>query len=445
MNSLYHKDMYDFNNPIKSYWESIKPANNFIEQTLNKDIKSDITVIGGGYTGLSCALQLSKKFGYDVTLLEAGHFGFGSSSRNAGFLCIGPTKMSSKQLKEKFGTEETINFYQSQIDGSNYTINLIKEYKIDCDIVGNLNYEVAHHPSFIDSLKQESKNLNSLGIKSSYFPKELFNEIGHTGKEQYGALSYHPGCGLNPLKFNLGIVKACSNHNVKLYSKSEVIKIEKNRNSYLIYTNKAKINSNKIVFAINGFYRDNFFPEFKNRILPGISNIIVTKPMTRIELKEYNFSTMNPILNTRNLLFYYRLLPDNRILFGARGDLSGSKKSSLKMSYWIEKRFKEIFPNWNNIEIEYRWSGFVAFTRDLTPSLGKLPEQEIYHSFGYHANGVNTAPWCGKELANFIGGSNHNEMRISKIFQGLPKKFPLPFLRLLYLKIVYLYYSFIDK
>ena len=445
MNSLYHKDMYDFNNPIKSYWENIKPNINLIEKTLNEDVKSDITVIGGGYTGLSCALQLSKKFGYDVTLLEAGHLGFGSSSRNAGFLCIGPTKMSSEKLIEKFGIEETINFYQNQIDGSNYTIDLINEHKIDCDIVGNLNYEVAHHPNFVNSLKLESKNLNSFGIKSSFLSKELFNEVGHTGTEQYGALSYQPGCGLNPLKFNLGIAKACSSHNVKLYSKSEVIKIEKNGNGYFIHTKNAKISSNKIVFAINGFYRDNFFPEFRNRILPGISNIIVTKPMTKIELKEYNFSTMNPILNTRNLLFYYRLLPDYRILFGARGDLSGSKESSLKMSYWIEKRFKEIFPIWNSIKIEFRWSGFVAFTRDLKPSLGKLENEEIYHSFGYHANGVNTAPWCGKELANFIGGSNHHEMRISKIFQGLPKRFPFPFLRLFYLKILYLYYALIDK
>ena len=78
--------------------------------------------------------------------------------------------------------------------------------------------------------------------------------------------------------------------------------------------------------------------------------------------------------------------------------------------------------------------------------MGKLPDEEIYHSFGYCANGVNTAPFLGKELANFIGdGSNTKNMNISKIYQGLPKKFPFPFLRLLYLKIAYIYYSIIDK
>ena len=96
-----------------------------------------------------------SSFGYDVTLLEAGHFGFGSSSRNAGFLCIGPTKMSSKQLKEKFGTEETINFYQSQIDGSNYTMQLpafdiIKAFT-------ETKFEKGRHQKRVNMLKRINK------------------------------------------------------------------------------------------------------------------------------------------------------------------------------------------------------------------------------------------------------------------------------------------------
>ena len=445
MNSLYHQDMYNFEKPVDSYWEYSKSKIEFNEQTLNSDITSDITVIGGGYTGLSCSLQLSKKFGFDVSLLEAANHGWGSSARNGGFLCIAPTKLSIKKLINIYGLDEVKKFYQSQIDGSNYTIQLIKEHNIDCEMVGNLNIEVAHHPSFIESLKEYSKNLNSFGIKSKFHSQGELNNIVHFGNEQFGGISYEPGCALHPLKFQLGLAKAAYDCNVRLFSKSKVIKVERKGNKYIIFTKTGSIKTNRIIFAVNGFYRDDFLFQFKNRILPAISNIIVTRPLKKNELEEYNFVTMNPILNARNLLFYYRLLPDSRLLFGARGDLSGSLKSSFKMSKWIEKRFKEIFPKWEKIDIDFRWSGFVAVTRDFTPSLGKLPDEEIYYSFGYHANGLNTASWCGKELANFIGGSNHHEMRISKIFQGLPKRFPFAFLRLLYLRIAYIYYSFIDK
>ena len=105
----------------------------------------------------------------------------------------------------------------------------------------------------------------------------------------------------------------------------------------------------------------------------------------------------------------------------------------------------KIFPSWSTVEIDFKWRGFVAVTTKFTPSIGKLEEEEIYYSFGYHANGVNTAPWAGKELANLIASSDSKKLPISKLYLGLPKKFAFPFLRLLYLRLAYLYYNFIDK
>ena len=446
MKSLYHQDMYNFNQPVKSYWESTNPEIKFESEILENDDKFDIVVIGGGYSGLSCSLELAKRFHRNVAVIEAGHIGWGSSARNGGFLCMGPTKLSLSQLIKRYGMNEIKHYYKDQVDGSNFTKQLIKEHSIECDVVGNLNYEVAHHPSFTKSIKEYANDIsNYFKIKTKFYSKEEFNYVGHTGLEQFGAISYEPGCALNPLKLLVGLANANYENKVKLYSHSKVINVEKNNNDFLIITEKGTIKAKKIVFTTNGFYRDEIINDYKYRIIPAISNIIVTRPLSENELNEYNFKTMNPILNARNLLFYYRLLPDHRLLFGARGDLSGSKISSLKMSKWIEKRLKQIFPKWADVNIDFRWSGFVAVTRKLTPSIGKLDDKEIYHSFGYHANGVNTAPWAGKELANFIAGSNHKEMRVSKVFQGFPKRFPFPFLRLLYIKIVYIYYSLTDK
>ena len=444
MANFYHKDIYNFEQPVKSYWETTLTSN-FKYEKLEKNIQTNIVVIGAGYTGISCALSLAKKYNEDVVLLEAGHIGWGSSARNAGFCCIPPSKMSVAKMIKKLGKGETKKFFKNTIEGSNYTKDLINEYNIDCDLTGDCNYEVAPHPSYFESIKEEALVYkNEFGIETKVYSQGEFNEIGHTGEEQFGAFSYKPGFAINPLKFLLGLAEQAKKAGVKIYQKSKVTKIEKNLEKFNVIANGYHITSNKIVIATNGFYKDDLFPDLNDRILPVISNIIITRPLTKDEIKSHNFVTHNPILNVRNLLYYYRLLKDNRFLFGARGDLIGSEQSSLIKSKKMEKQMKNVFPNWKNVEIDFHWRGLVAVTTKFTPSIGKL-DDEIYYSFGYQANGVNTAPWSGNELAKLIVSSNSKELNISKFYQGLPKKFPFPFLRLLYLRIALLYYSFIDK
>ena len=445
MANLYHQDIYNFNEPIKSYWETTTNAKNKYEE-LKKNIQASIVVIGGGYTGVSCALSLAKNYNEDVIIIEAGHIGWGSSARNAGFCCIPPAKMSVEKMFKKFGKEETKKFFQNTIEGSNFTRDLITEYNINCDLTGDCNYEVAPHPSYFESIKKEANIYkNEFGIETKVFSKEEFNEIGHKGEEQFGAFSYKPGFAINPLKFLLGIANQAKNEGVKIYQKSKVTKIEKIRDKFNIIVNDdINISSNKVVMATNGFYRDDLFPKLNNMILPVISNIIITRPLKNDEIMSHNFITHNPVLNIRNLLFYYRLLKDNRFLFGSRGDLVGSEESSLIKSKKMEQQMKRIFPNWKEVEIDFHWRGLVAVTTKFTPSIGKLEEDEIYYSFGYQANGVNTAPWSGNELAKLIV-SNSKNLNISKFFLGLPKKIPFPKLRLFYLKLYLMYCSFIDK
>ncbi len=443
MTNLYHKDIYNFDEPIKSYWETTAITNNKYKN-LNKNIQTNIVVIGGGYTGFSCALTLAKKHSEDVVLLEAGHIGWGSSARNAGFCCIPPAKMSVSKMFKIYGKEETRKFFKNTVEGSNFTKDLINEYKINCDLTGDCNFEVAPHPSYFESIVNEAEVYKKeFGIETKIYTKEEFNEIGHAGEEQFGAFSYKPGFAINPLKFLLGLAEEANKSGVKIFQKSKVTKIEKNSNKFNIKANGFNITANKIVMATNGFYKDDLFPELNNRILPVISNIIVTRPLSKQELEAHNFVTKNPILNIRNLLFYYRLLNDNRFLFGARGDLIGSEKSSLLKSKKMESQMKKVFPNWKHVKIDYHWRGLVAVTSKFTPSLGKL-EDEIYYSFGYQANGVNTAPWSGNALAKLIV-SNSKKLNISRLYQGLPKKFPFPRLRLLYLKLALIYYSITDK
>ena len=445
MKNIYHSDIYKFEKPVNSYWEDTTKEN-FNLNKLTKDINSEVAIIGGGYTGLLCAINLIENYNLDVVLLEAGKVGWGASSRNGGFCAFPPIKTNFKNLQKIFGKDETKKFFRNAVEGSNYTKSIIKDYNIDCDVTGDSNFILAHHPSKFKQIREQAEIYkNEFGIETEIYSKEEFDKIGHTGTEQYGALSYRPGFAINPLKFVNGIARYALSKKLKIYDHSLVTKIEKNNNSYILRTSQGSVNTKKIVVATNGFYQEGLVPQMNSRILPVISNVIVTRKLSKNEIDLHNFKTYSPIMNTKNLLYYYRKLPDNRILFGTRGDFIGSDQSNLNRSKKMEKFFKNIFPDWSKVSIDYSWRGFIAMSQKLTPSIGKIENEEIYYGFGYHGVGVSTAPWTGKQLSKLVFSSNSKDLNISKIYKGLPKKFIFPKLRVFYFRLAVMFYNIKDK
>ena len=445
MKNLYHSDIYKFNTPVKSYWEETSNEKLNLEK-LTKNINCEIVVVGGGYTGLLCAINLIENYNLDVILIEAGKIGWGASSRNGGFCSFPPIKTSFKKLQKIYGKEETKRFFRNAVEGSNYTKDIISNYNIDCDVTGESNFIVAHHPNKFKQIKEQAEVYKSeFGIETELYSKEEFNKFGHGGNEQFGALSYKPGFAINPLKFVNGITKYALSKKLKIFEHTLVDKINKNNGYYTLKSKEGSVKAKKVVVATNGFYQEGLVPQLNSRILPVISNIIVTRKLTYKEIDLHNFKTFSPIVNTKNLLYYYRKLPDNRILFGTRGDFIGSDQSNLDRAKIMEKFFKNIFPDWASISIDYNWRGLIAMSQKLTPSIGKIENEEIYYGFGYHGVGVSSAPWTGNQLSKLVFSSNSKNLNISKIYKGLPKKFIFPKLRIFYFRLAVLFYNIKDK
>ena len=445
MKNLYHSDIYKFNTPVKSYWEETSNEKLNLEK-LTKNVNCEIVVVGGGYTGLLCAINLIENYNLDVILIEAGKIGWGASSRNGGFCSFPPIKTSFKKLQKIYGKEETKKFFRNAVEGSNYTKDIISNYNIDCDVTGESNFIVAHHPNKFKQIKEQAEVYKSeFGIETKIYSKEEFNKFGHGGNEQFGALSYKPGFAINPLKFVNGITKYALSKKLKIFEHTLVDKINKNNGYYTLKSKEGSVKAKKVVVATNGFYQEGLVPQLNSRILPVISNIIVTRKLADKEIDLHNFKTFSPIVNTKNLLYYYRKLPDNRILFGTRGDYIGSDQSNLDRAKIMEKFFKNIFPDWASISIDYNWRGLIAMSQKLTPSIGKIENEEIYYGFGYHGVGVSSAPWTGYQLSKLVFSSNSKNLNISKIYKGLPKKFIFPKLRIFYFRLAVLFYNIKDK
>ena len=158
-------------------------------------------------------------------------------------------------------------------------------YNIDCDITGDSNYVVAHHKNKFKQIQEQAEAYKSeFGIETKIYSKEEFDEIGHGGKEQYGAFSYKPGFAINPLKFVNGIAKYALLKKLKIFEHTKVDRIKKENGYYILKTKEGSIRTKKIVVATNGFYQEGLIPQLDGRVLPVISNVIVTRKLNEDEL-----------------------------------------------------------------------------------------------------------------------------------------------------------------
>ncbi|HAC60263.1 MAG TPA: hypothetical protein DCF73_18150 [Rhodobiaceae bacterium] len=438
--------MYNAGAPAGSLWEETAPAlANGVDLGANGDETCDVAIIGGGYTGLSCALHLARDFSMNVRLLEAGPLGWGASGRNGGFCTLPPMGLTFDRLIARYGEEEARRFISSQVEATRFVRAFAQEEGMDIDPQGEGELHVAHAPSRYAELEHERDLLSGkFGIPARLIPREEVAAEWYDSTEQFGALHVGAGFGLHPLRFARGLAAAAARAGAKLHGGSPVTRWEREGRSHLLVTPSGTIRAARVVVATNGFTRSPMPAALSDNIIPVMSNIVVTRPLTADELAAQNWRTETPCANTRNLLFYYRLLPDRRFLFGARGDLTGKPEDGLRMRRFMERRLGEVFPGWAHVEITHSWRGFVCMAARLTPSLGSLPDDEtVFFALGYHGNGVAAAPWAGRLVAQLIGGKK----KISDIpapVRGEPRSIPFPALRRWYLRGALGYYRFMD-
>jgi len=435
MGRLYDDNLYRFDTPQPSYWEATARDPDFAAPPLSSDESCDVAVIGGGYTGLSAALHLARDYNVDVRVLEAGHIGWGASGRNGGFCCLGGTGIHGEGLIRHFGLDEAREYYGSQIAAVELVRDLGSDEGIDYEAFGEAEVEIAHSPRAYDGLKASHRVMTEvLGLDAELLEADAARERIYDSTEQYGALISRPAFGLHPLRFCRGLAYAAARRGAKLHPGSEVVAWAGQDGGHRLTTQGGTLRADKVLFATNGFMPEQLQNEFHGRTLPVISAIIVTRPLSGRELAHQGWRTEHPAINSRHVLNYFRLLPDNRFLFGGRGHSRGTVDGERATYEKIIGAFRRIWPGWSDIAIDYRWHGLICMTGSMRPAVGRLEgDSGVYYGFGYHGNGVNTATWAGKQLADWIG-SGTEPAGLPAIVKGLPRRYPLPALRRAYLR-----------
>src|SRR5690554_854814 len=327
------------------------------------DIDADVVIVGAGFTGLTAAIFLAENYGIKATVLEANRTSWGCSTRNGGQAQCATGRLKRSQWIDRYGLDIAHKLHQECLDGMETFKGLIKD--IDCDPQPGGHLYIAHRDRQMPILEKEAALLrDTFGYNARILSAETVRNEWVNDHEAQGAMHEPEGIGIHAAKLAFGYLKKARALGATVHPSSPVQGWETRNGYHYLRTPGGVVKAKSVGVATGGYTSNGLHKEFKNRLLPILSNSIVTRPLTPDEIEACRFYTHQVLTDTRVLRNYYRLLPDNRLQIGSRSAITGRDAPQQKFEDFLRGALHRKFPELTGIELDYSWWGWVDVSHD---------------------------------------------------------------------------------
>ena len=378
---------------------------------LEGEVRADVVVIGGGYTGLHAALNAAER-GFSVVLLEAGRIGWGASGRNGGQMIPGWRK-GAEELIAKFGKAQAKVLFDLSLEARALTLERIETHSIKCDLRANGHLTLAAKPSDGAWMERERDLVRTA---FGYDHIKVLNADAALERVPapgfHGALLDELGGHVHPLNYALGLAEAARGAGVSLYEDSRVIRIETDA-GVVAHTRSGRVRARFGVLACDALLGD-LEPRLAARIMPVANYLCATAPLDdpngliRDELA---------VSDSRFVVNYFRMSADGRLIFG--GGERYTPEPPADIAAFTRKHMSSVFPQLANVKIDYAWGGLVSISMSRLPHVGRFGD--LFFAHGYSGQGVVLPALMGKVLAEAMAGTAERFDVLAKI---APPEFP---------------------
>ncbi|HUA16300.1 MAG TPA: FAD-binding oxidoreductase [Verrucomicrobiae bacterium] len=379
----------------------------------------DVAVIGSGFTGLSAARALARR-GAKVAVLEAETIGWGASSRNGGMVLTG-LKLGVNQLISRYGRELTQRMYAASLATIDCVEQIVREENIACDFSRSGHLEVACKQRHFDDYARQAEVIarefqHELRVVEK---NQLSGEIG--SGIYYGGMVDETSAGCNPARYVSGLARSALRAGAQIFEQARVHSIDRQsrqgQSGWKLSTRRGPIWARDVFVGTSG-YTGRATPSLQKKIIPIGSFIITTEVLP--ENLALGLSPRNRMIyDSKNYLYYYRLTPDRRLLFGGRAAFFPETDQTIRRSADILRRgMIGVYPQLANTKIDYVWGGTLDFAFDIMPHAGQL--DGVYYAIGYAGHGVAMATYQGQKVAELIAGDKPENPFMGIPFPGAP-------------------------
>ena len=403
---------------LQSLWQA--SANNpFTGQALAHHAHTDVAIIGGGYGGLSAALELAKS-GLDVHLLEAQTIGFGGSGRNVGLVNAG-LWTPPDDIEATLGQAAGQKLNQAFACAPDMVFDLIQKYQIDCNPVRHGTLHCATNKSGLKDL-----NRRFLQQQKRQAPVELLSAsatMQRTGSSEFlGALFDARAGTIQPLSYAFGLAHAAEKAGASINTQSPVLDYRYQDKQWHITTAQGCVSANQLIVATNAYGTQNDAQrssrdaqsqapqsQTKGYFTPIGYCQFATAPLT-LKQQEQILPHKEGCWDTAHAMSSFRLDHKGRLIIGGVGSLE-HKGSSTHM-HWAQRKLKALFPELKACEFDYMWSGQIAMTADKLPKMCAMGPQAI-SLYGYSGRGIGPATTLGCAAAKWAMGLDETHLPLA--------------------------------
>jgi glycine/D-amino acid oxidase-like deaminating enzyme len=370
----------------------------------------DVAVVGAGITGLTAARALVRR-GARVAVLEARDLGWGASSRNGGMVLTG-LKLGFGELVAKYGVAKARQLFCASLAAIDCVEAIVREEQIACDFARTGHLLLAYKPSHIQAGQQEAALLQrELGYETRILGREeLKGEIDTP--RYHGGMIDPVSAGVHPARYVAGLAQAARRAGACLYDHTPVERIAREGSTFWLGTPRGMLRADDVLLATGGYTAQLPRP-LKRRIFPLGSFIIATAPLPEARARAL-LPHNRMVFDSKHLLYYFRLTPDRRLLFGGRAAFFPESATTVRQSAAILRRdMLSVFPQLHDVPSEYVWGGVLDVAFDLMPHAGQA--DGMHYALGYAGHGVAMATYLGTRVADAMldGAPGH-------AFAGLP-------------------------
>jgi gamma-glutamylputrescine oxidase len=374
--------------PRSWYAETVDPLPPYPK--LRGEIRADVCVVGGGYTGLSTAWHLACS-GFDVVVLEAQRVGFGASGRNGGQVGTGQ-RVDQNELRRRVGDTRARGLWDLFGEAKTLVRDLAQRPEVDAGWKDG-GVQAVRTPRGRDDLHAYLDLLSREYEVDGLLPLDRAGLAALIGTDVFagGAVDWTTGH-FHPLRFALGLARLANAAGAHLFEGSRVEQIDVNR----VVTDQGLVRADQIILAMNG-YLGPLAPEVGERVMPINNFIVATSPLgDRMPLAQ-----PVAVADDRFVVSYWRPTDGGRLLFG--GGESYGYRFPADIAAKVRRSLSRIYPELANVSITHAWGGTLAITRSRIPHFARL-RPGLWSASGYSGHGIAMGVLAGQIVAKAIAG-----------------------------------------